>query len=364
MSRRGPTWRGRFLALALACGLAATHVSAHDVSYAHLELRWSDDRVRTALTAHQDDAALVLRVPVPAWFLEAAFVERAGPALAESLRTRWSVSADGTPLAWRYVRAIPDPRGRGMQILGEAMLVKPAASLEVRGPLFPESAGHETFLTVYRGDRLLRQDVLDADRRVARVFASGTPGTLAVLRTFVPAGVHHIAIGPDHILFVLGLLLLGGSLRRLLRVVTAFTIAHSLTLSLAALGLVRVPGRLVEPIIALSIVFVAVETLRARGAKRDVRAWLAFTFGLVHGFGFASVLAQFGLPRESLGWALAGFNIGVELGQGGIVLAVAPALAWLARRSAPAHARLVTALAVIIASAGGYWFVQRVLRLG
>ncbi len=349
------------MALALACGIAATPASAHDVSYAHLELRWSEDRVGAELTVHRDDAAMVLRVPVSEWFLEEAFVERAGPALAESLRTRWSVSADGAPLGFRYVRARPDPRGRGVQILSEAMLAKPAASLEVRGPLFPGSAGHETFLTVFRGGRLLRQDVLDADRRVARVFASGAPGTLAVLRTFVPAGIRHIAIGPDHILFVLGLLLLGGSLRRLLRVVTAFTIAHSLTLSLAALGLVRVPGRVVEPIIALSIVFVAVETLRARGTTRDLRVWLAFTFGLVHGFGFASVLAAFGLPRESLGWALAGFNIGVELGQGAIVLAAAPVLAWLARRSAPAHTRLVTLLAMVIAGAGGYWLVQRVL---
>jgi hypothetical protein len=86
---------------------------------------------------------------------------------------------------------------------------------------------------------------------------------------------------------------------------------------------------------------------------------LAFCFGLVHGFGFASVLAEFGLPREALGWSLAGFNVGVELGQAVIVLLVAPPLAWLAQRAPAPHARLVRALAFGIAAAGGFWFVQR-----
>jgi hypothetical protein len=119
----------------------------------------------------------------------------------------------------------------------------------------------------------------------------------------------------------------------------------------------------VEPLIALSIVFVAVETLRARAGKgtRDRRAPLAFGFGLIHGFGFASVLAEFGLPREALGWSLAGFNGGVEIGQAVIVIAVAPPLAWLARRAPAAHARLVRVLALGIAAAGGFWFVQRLL---
>jgi hypothetical protein len=127
---------------------------------------------------------------------------------------------------------------------------------------------------------------------------------------------------------------------------------------------VRLPSRLVEPLIALSIVFVAVETLRARGEDgrtRDRRAPLAFAFGLVHGFGFASVLAGFGLPREALGWSLAGFNFGVEIGQAVIVLLVAPPLAWLAGRAPAAHARLVRVLAFAIATAGGFWFAQRLI---
>jgi hydrogenase/urease accessory protein HupE len=205
------------------------------------------------------------------------------------------------------------------------------------------------------------QDVLTAEHRTARAFAGGSAGTWAVLRTFVTAGVHHIAIGPDHVLFVLGLLLLGGGLARLLKVVTAFTLAHSITLALAALGLVHLPSRVVEPAIALSIVFVAFETLRSRGGTADMRAPLAFGFGLVHGFGFASVLTEFGLPRAALGWALAGFNLGVEAGQACIVLTVAPLLGLLARRSPRVHTRLITVAALGIAATGSYWFVQRLL---
>ncbi len=350
--------------LAIATSLLVLPARAHDVSYAHLELRWVGERVDASLTVHQDDAAMLMRVPMPAWFLEREFLARAGSALADSLARRWSVRLSGAPLEWRWSQARPDPRGRGVLLTGTTSLPAPAASLEVRGPVFPELATHETFLTVYRGDRLIRQDVLTATHRVVRVYAAGAAGTFAVLRTFVPAGVHHIAIGPDHILFVLGLLLLGGGVARLLKVVTAFTAAHSLTLAVAALGWVHAPSRIVEPVIALSIVLVAVETLRSRGAARDLRTPLAFAFGLVHGFGFASVLAEFGLPREALGWSLAGFNVGVELGQAAIVLVAAPPLEWLARRSGSAHRRLVTALALAIAAAGGFWFVERLLGRG
>lgn len=243
-----------------------------------------------------------------------------------------------------------------------APLARPAASLEVAGPVFPLVANHETFVNVFVGERLVRQDVLTAEHRVTRVYAGGRAGMFAVLRTFVPAGIHHIAIGPDHILFVLGLLLLGGGLVRLLKIVTAFTAAHSITLALAALGFVHMPSRIVEPLIALSIVFVAFETLRSRGGSADRRGPLAFGFGLVHGFGFASVLAEFGLPREALGWSLAGFNVGVEVGQACIVVLVAPVLAGIARRSPAVHARVVHLLALGIAAAGGFWFVQRVLK--
>ena len=126
-------------------------------------------------------------------------------------------------------------------------------------------------------------------RSVEESRARARQGAWAVIKRFVPSGVHHILIGPDHLLFLVGLLLLGGTIRQLTLVVTAFTIAHSITLSLAALNLVTPPPRIIEPAIALSIVYVGADNLLVRGG-RDVRAWIAFAFGFIHGFGFANVL--------------------------------------------------------------------------
>jgi hydrogenase/urease accessory protein HupE len=227
--------------------------------------------------------------------------------------------------------------------------------------LFPWDPPHETYVNVYDGETIRHQDLLD-HRRPNGTYYSGTrQGTLAVVRTFVLQGIHHIFIGPDHILFIVGLLLLGGSLGRLLKIVTAFTVAHSITLALATTGVLNPPSRWIEPAIALSIVYVGVETLVALGKQRDRRAAIAFVFGFIHGFGFASVLRDFGLPSGALGWSLAAFNVGVEIGQMCIVLAVAPALALLRTRRPLAARRVVSWGAACIIVAGGFWLVQRIL---
>ena len=180
---------------------------------------------------------------------------------------------------------------------------------------------------------------------------------------FVREGVLHIFGGPDHILFVLGLLLLGGTLKSLIKTVTAFTVAHSITLTVAATGLWNPGPRYVEPLIALSIVAIALENLRRNGktAKRDLRPWFAFGFGLIHGFGFAGALAEVGLPKEALGVALASFNIGVEIGQVTIVLAAAPALALLSARKPAISRNVVVAGSTLIGICGAFWFVTRVI---
>src|SRR5690606_18376636 len=127
-----------------------------------------------------------------------------------------------------------------------------------------------------------------------RTFYTGTIGGVgAVFGTFVPSGAHHVLIGPDHVLFLIGLILLGGSLRRLVLIVTAFTVGHSVTLALAALSILSPPAWIIEPLIALSIVIVGLDNLlRGRGSDegRDLRSLFALLFGLVHGFGFAFVL--------------------------------------------------------------------------
>ncbi len=188
-----------------------------------------------------------------------------------------------------------------------------------------------------------------------------------MLGTFVPAGLQHILVGPDHVLFLIGLLLLGGTVARLGLVVTAFTVGHSVTLSVAALDLYAPPAFVVEPLIALSIVLVGVDNLLVAGAPaggRDLRPWMAGLFGLVHGFGFASVLREFGLPPAALGWSLFGFNAGVELGQLALVVPCAVLLAAVRRTSALAAARVAMIGSGVVVVAGAWWFIQRVFFPG
>jgi hypothetical protein len=197
-------------------------------------------------------------------------------------------------------------------------------------------------------------------------------GAWQTLKQYVVDGMWHIWMGYDHILFLLSLLLpavlvrvgnqwapaasLRRSLVEVLKVVTAFTLAHSITLSLAALGLVSLPSRLVESIIAASVVLAALNNLKGTIEKR--RWVMAFVFGLVHGFGFASVLVDLGLPKDALALALVGFNAGVEVGQMAIVVAFVPVAYWL-RDTQFYRKGVLTAGSILVALIATWWFVQR-----
>ena len=241
----------------------------------------------------------------------------------------------------------------------------PVGNCEVLARLYPEDPQSRTVVSVLRDGQVVQETLLDADNAdFLRSQPPLRPGVVA--GRFLREGVLHILTGPDHILFVLGLLLLGGSLKSLLRTITAFTLAHSLTLSLAATGVVHPSPRIVEPLIALSIVAIAVENLRTRnnrpsssGPRRDLRPLYAFGFGLIHGFGFAGALAEVGLPRAALGISLASFNGGVELGQAFIVLLAFPLLSWLARHRPRPFGRLTFAGSLAIGLIGAFWFVTR-----
>ena len=198
---------------------------------------------------------------------------------------------------------------------------------------------------------------------------------LGAFGSYIPVGFDHILPqGLDHILFVLGLFFLSTHLGPLLWQVSAFTLAHTVTLALGALGLVNIPGQIVEPLIAASIVYVAVENIFVSGLSRW-RPLVVFGFGLLHGLGFASVLGEFGLPEAQFIPALIGFNVGVELGQL-TVIAMAALLIWLAVRAAllaklegdegavrayPVMFRAVSVSgSLIIAIIGVWWVIERV----
>ena len=179
-------------------------------------------------------------------------------------------------------------------------------------------------------------------------------------------GIEHILSGFDHLLFVLSLVLIVRGTRRLIWTVTAFTLAHSITLALATMGVIHVPGPPVEAIIALSIVFVANEIIHQQRGTEGLAArkpWLiAFSFGLLHGLGFAGALAEVGLPQNSIALALLFFNVGVEIGQ---LLFIGAVLACgaLVRRVAPQYVnagQAVVVLAYCIGGTASYWVIERI----
>jgi HupE / UreJ protein len=202
------------------------------------------------------------------------------------------------------------------------------------------------------------------------------PGPWETLRQYIIDGVWHIWIGYDHILFLLALLLpavlirrdgqwapapgIGGAAKEVLKVVTAFTLAHSITLSLAVLGVISLPSRIVESAIAASVIFAALSNLR--GAVELKRWVMAFVFGLIHGFGFASVLVDLGLPTNALVLALVGFNVGVEIGQLAIVAVFLPLAFWL-RRTRFYQVAVLKGGSLIVALLATWWLVQRAFAL-
>lgn len=345
-----------FAALAL---LFAAPASAHPVPFSYLDIEVHDTAIEGRVRAHLTDLAPIVGLANPRDLLKPEIVHANRAVLERYLATHIALGDDAfARVEWGAISVVDDEQALefAYRIAGD-----PPAALTIDTSLFPADPNHQTFVNVY-DDGDLRQQFIFAQASAPKTYYRGTTaGAFAVMGTFIPSGTHHILIGPDHLLFLFGLLLLGGSLRQLVTIVTAFTVGHSITLSLAALDIVNPPPWLIEPAIALSIVVVGVDNLlQTKGEGRDLRAWVAGGFGLVHGFGFANVLKEFGLPQEALGWSLFSFNVGVELGQLAVVVLVASLLAFIRRRRPAMDKWIVTVGSIVVVAGGAYWFVERV----
>lgn len=338
-----PSLRGALLAVcavlalstALASGRLAREANAHPLAPSLLELREQGDgtvAVRWKSSAYRP-AGTRIEPRLPTWCRPTG-----EPRVADTA-------------AYREVRFTLDCGGRGLR----------GASIGVSD------------LDVSRTVALVRVEL--ADGGLARALLDGArpsmivperEGRLEVAWSYFHLGVEHLLTGLDHLLFVLGLCLLVTERRSLLWTITAFTVGHSVTLTLATLGLVRFPQSIAETAIALSIVLLAAEILRESddpGAEPSLlrrRPWaMAFTFGLLHGLGFAGALAEVGLPESEIPLALLSFNVGIEVGQLAFV-AVLLACAWIGR---PLLARLpersVRLPAYAIGSLAAFWFFSR-----
>jgi hypothetical protein len=355
--------------VAIVAGLAglaglARPASAHPLDIGYLRIETEAAQVSVALDIHVNAAARLVGVDPAA--MDAAALTRHADALADAtFRGAPITTAAG---ACRWTTASATLHDRTARLSGRAECPPPVRTIRWAFPFVAEARISPTFQVLVKA-QLAGEDRVAIIDRTAPSLALSATGAIGV-RAFVWTGIEHIGAAPsewhgpagwklpdgiDHILFLLALMLAGGTLVRLLGIVSGFTLGHSITLALSALHVVRPPPQLIEPLIALSIALVAGATLLGRsGAHR----WkVAACFGLLHGFGFASALNQLALPTRDMISALFGYNLGVELGQVAIVLIAAPVLLHLQR-----HRRyhlVVRGLAAMIFIAGIVWFVQR-----
>lgn len=232
---------------------------------------------------------------------------------------------------------------------------EPVTAPVIRYDLFLSGVPTASCLATIIVDGRIQNAVFTPEHREVSIHLGGS--LVGAAAGFVLLGIRHILTGYDHVLFLISLLMLGGGLRALVKIVSAFTVAHSITLSLAVLNVVALPGRWVESAIAASIVYVAAENFwRGQHALRN--RWLVtFGFGLVHGLGFASILQEMNLPRAGVALSLLGFNLGVEIGQIAIVVLASLCL-WLLR-TWPKATLFKLWVSAGAGAAGVVWFVQR-----
>ena len=268
------------------------------------------------------------------------------------------IAADGRPCeATPGDLTPPATEGANISIVLLFACAAPPRELSIRDDLFDVLGQDYHTLANIEWQGGSQQFVFQPDLRETRISVQAGESASGA-GSFFSLGIQHILFGFDHLLFLLALVLRGGNLWSLLKIVTAFTIAHSITLALGVFNILVLPDRLVQAIIALSIAYVAAENLFMR--RPVSHRWaVSFVFGLVHGVGFASALRELNLPATGIFWPLLSFNLGVEVGQAAAVAAALPLLLWA--RQFKWEPRAVVALSGVVLVVGLALFVQRVL---
>ena len=360
-------WVG--LMSAVLCLLLAPWKSfAHDPGLSTGQLRLLPDRIETELTfARADIEALVPLDADGDGEVRPLELAAAKPALETLARTAWAIRVDDRAAV---VEAPAVRFNDTSNVCLTATFPTPATGALTAKSLLLDRLprGHRQFVMLLdRANGVRAETLLSAGQNVLvanlepMTGPQATPPTSHTFRDFLKLGLEHIATGYDHLLFLLALLILAPGFRQAALVITSFTVAHSITLGLATLHVVTVPSRIVEPLIAATIVYVGVENLVRREAPRG-RCLLTFAFGLVHGLGFASVLRELGVSSGTTGIAmpLLSFNLGVEAGQMAIASLVLP-LIWLARKSPPVVRYGVPVASSAVMALGGWWLLERTI---
>lgn len=354
------------LATLVAVGLGQDRLAAHQINLSTARIEVNPDhvvRLEVGLKGSDVDRAAGTKVfDHQSGLVDTARLAASGAPIAAYVSKHAVVhGADGSPCRTGPADIAPDQDGVTARLTWFCNQVK--GDLIYRSTVLIDVDPAAKQVVLIGSGQDAAQALLDASQNEVRLTAP-PPALLQVMRRYLEAGVEHIFLGYDHVAFLVAVVLWARRLWPVIKIVTAFTVAHSVTLSLAVLQIVVIPSAIVEPAIAASIVYVAMENFFSRNIDKRWRD--TFAFGLIHGFGFASALQEFGLPRGAVVPALGAFNVGVEVGQVAIVGLVIPLLIgldWLiaaTRSAAPKRtAPLVYALSAIIAILGCYWILER-----
>lgn len=336
--------------------------SAHAMDNGYMDVQIEPNAVNMELLLDFNDLGGV--VPLPVDLMSSPSVEELEQALAVRTEALFDYVASGVKIYRDEVPVEPELAGTSVEMVDGVPLAKfqlvysgDGDSTSIKYDVFIKDVNKShTNMAQINGPQGEQEFIFSIANQELMV---GEHNWMRQAWQFIVLGMEHIFTGYDHILFVLCLLPAARSLARVVEVVTAFTLGHSVTLGLATLGVIQLPGRLVESAIAASIVFVAAQNLFSKEPKH--RTIVTLLFGLVHGFGFAGILQEMELSRSSLVSSLLFFNAGVEIGQIAIIAVTFPLLILLRRYKT--FPRIITASSVVVITIGLFWFVQRAAAL-
>lgn len=348
------------MGLVLALGLL------HDENVSATRVRVEERSLVLSVDVGLDGLQKVVRLPAEPADLSEAQLESARAAIVDAV-TRWvRVTVNGRPAAleagalepmYEPIGGIGEPAISRVRLHLTARVGEPIGAVDLSLDFFSGlTSRHRALVAVSWADRT-REYARTGPAVLEITYARLQPTVWTTAADFCGWGLEHIFIGVDHLAFLAALLVAAGGVGSLVRIVTSFTVAHSLTLLVSAMGWIHVSPRVTEAMIAASIVYVAAENFFIKG---DQHRWvLTFAFGLVHGLGFAGVLREKLIDLEGRVGPILWFNLGVELGQVAIVLGLYPALAWVRRRPEGPHRRLVHVFSSLIFLLGMAWLMER-----
>lgn len=348
------------LLLAVSAVLLSNAVCAHPAPFSYLDLRIERQSVEVTLVAHVYDLAHELRLEMPTQLLDEAILNDRRGDLIALLGARLTFGQPAAAVSWTTIKSLADRQS----VVLTGHIPKPAGALPIYAQIFPYDPAHQTFVNVYEEGPLTLQTILGASKTSLVYFSGSTPGgILAVFRRFGADGVKHVLTGAEHWLVLVGLLLVGGGRRLLARILVALVVAGFLTTTLIAFGIAHPSSRLIDPALALSIVYVGADNLMVRGGH-DTRPLIALAFGTLHGLWFGGALAMMDLPKQALIWSLASSDIGSTIAHSAAMAVIAGTLVIFRQRGEQVSAWVTRVGSITVIVGGAYMFVQRVFFPG